>query len=418
MEADDKFIQFGCWNNLNTKVKDGKEKRIGCLNDVIDLLNDYLINVENKPKFLIVSGDNYYPGKQKDPADETRKIKTIYPDKLREGFQMLPNNLPIYMILGNHDLETNTKKENLYIENLNTPEQKDCKILELEMASKLHNVEYNFCKNVMLKNGTMVLMVDTSIYEEEKNSSKYLQCYNKFFESLGLSFTSIAQIREYQIQRITEAITGKELRNLIIVGHHPFFQLKNKEKEKDKKKEKEEGKKKEKEEGKEKDKKKEKEKDKKEKEEEETASTVKFESDISHSFKPVIAHIYGLLGPKTNYYYLCSDLHLFQKGRIEFRIGAETMRIQQYIVGTGGTEMDPALPLDYAERVKTEDDITYILEDEKAQCGFLECVVKEEGLVFTPIFVNLKGGNKKTKNKRSKRSKRTKKRSKRNKKTK
>ena len=405
MEADDKFIQFGCWNNLNTKVKeDGKEKKIGCLNKVIDLLNDYLTNVKNKPKFLIVSGDNYYPGKQKDPADKTRKIKTIYPDKLREGFHMLPNNLPIYMILGNHDLETNTKKENLYIENLNTPEQKDCKILELEMTSKLPNVEYNFCKNVMLKNGTMVLMIDTSIYEEEKNSSKYLQCYNKFFESFELSFTRIAQIREYQLQRITEAITGKELRNLIIVGHHPFFQLKNKEKEKDKEKDKEK---------------------EKEKEEDETAGTVKFESDISHSFKPVLAHIYGVLGQTTEYYYLCSDLHLFQKGRIEFRMGAETMRIQQYIVGTGGTEMDPALPPDYAERVKTEDDITYTLEDEKAQCGFLECAVKEGGGVeFTEILLDLNTGkgNKKyqwtKKIKQKKVSKRRNKRSKRNKKTK
>jgi len=99
-------------------------------------------------------------------------------------------------------------------------------------------------------------------------------------------------------------------------------------------------------------------------------------------------------------------------------MGADVvMRIQQYIVGTGGTELDSPLPDNYTKRVKTEDDITYTLEDEKAQCGFLECVVKEEGLEFTPILLGSdKGkGNKKTKNKRSKRSKRTKKRSKRSK---
>jgi hypothetical protein len=233
----------------------------------------------------------------------------------------------------------------------------------------------------MLKNGTMVLMIDTSIYEDD--SEQYLQCYNKFFETSGQSFSSIEEIREYQLQQITEAIAEKELRNIIIVGHHPIKYFKYKK-----------GK-----EGKE--------------------AKIQFRGDIIHSFKPVLAHIYGLLGPKTNYYYLCSDLHLYQKGRIELQMGTDVvMRIQQYIVGTGGTELDSPLPLDYAERVKTEDDITYTLEDEKAQCGFLECVVKEGGLEFTPIFVPLKGGNKKTRNKRSKRSKRTKKRSKRGKQTK
>ena len=33
-----KFWQFGCWNNLNTK----KNKPIGCLNDVIKLINDIM----------------------------------------------------------------------------------------------------------------------------------------------------------------------------------------------------------------------------------------------------------------------------------------------------------------------------------------------------------------------------------------
>ena len=370
MEADDKFIQFGCWNNLNTKVKDGQEKQLGCLNKVFGLLNDYLTKVENKPKFLIISGDNYYPEKQKED-DVTTNI-VIHPDKLIEGFKKLEIDLPIYMMLGNHDLEKTPKEED--------PTQQECKILELEMTNKPPNVEYNFFKYEML-NGTMVLMIDTSIYEDD--SENYLQCYNKFFELSRQSFASIEEIKEYQLQQITEAITRKELKNIIIVGHHPIKYFKYKKPK----------------EGKE--------------------AKIQFRSDIIHFFKPVLAHIYGVLGPKTNYYYLCSDMHLYQKGRIELQMSADVvMRIQQYIVGTGGTELDSPFPPDYAERVKTEDDITYTLEDEKAQCGFLECVVKQGGLEFTPIFVNLKGGNKKTKNKRSKRSKRTKKRSKRNKKTK
>ena len=370
MEADDKFIQFGCWNNLNTKVKDGQEKQLGCLNKVLGLLNDYLSKVEVKPKFLIISGDNYYPEKQK--VDDVTTNIVIYPDKLIEGFKKIEIDLPIYMMLGNHDLEKTPKEEE--------PTKQECKILELEMANKPANVEYNFFKYVMLKNGTMILMIDTSIYEDD--SEEYLQCYNKFFESSGQSFSSVEEIREYQLEQIMDAIEGKELRNIIIVGHHPIIYFKYK-KGKDGKK-----------------------------------AKIHFRSDIRNLFQPVLAHIYGKLGPATNYYYLCSDMHLYQKGKIELQMGAETMRIQQYIVGTGGTELDSPLPPDYDEKVKTEDIITYALEDEKAQCGFLECVVKEEGLEFTPIFVPSKGGNKKTKNKRSKRSKRTKKRSKQNKKTK
>lgn len=372
MQADDKFIQFGCWNNLNTKVKDGKETQLGCLNQVFELLNDYLSKVEVKPKFLIISGDNYYPEKQK--VDEVTTNIVIYPDKLIEGFKTIEIDLQIYMMLGNHDLEKTPKEED-------TTKQ-ECKILELEMENKPANVEYNFFKYVMLKNGTMVLMIDTSIYEDD--SEQYLQCYNKFFETSGESFSSIDEIREYQLRQITEAIEGKELRNIIMVGHHPIIYFKYK-KGKDGKK-----------------------------------AKIHFRSDIRNLFQPVLAHIYGKVGPATNYYYLCSDMHLYQKGKIELQIGADaTMRIQQYIVGTGGTELDSPLPPDFDEKVKTEDNIiTYKFEEEKAQCGFLECVVKEEGLEFTPIFVEIKGGNKKTKNKKLTRSKKTKKRSKRSKRTK
>jgi hypothetical protein len=360
-EANNTFIQFGCWNNLNTKIKDGKEKQLGCLNKVIDLLNGYLTT--NKPKFLIISGDNYYPEKQKED-DVTKKI-VIYPEKLIEGILKLKMDLPIYMMIGNHDLEKTPKEEN--------PEQDECKILELEMANKPGNVEYNFFKYEMLKHGTMVLMIDTSIYED--GSEQYLLCYNKFFESSGLQFDTIDEIKRYQLEQIRDTLSGKTIKNIIIIGHAPILYLKFKKN-----------------------------------------KGVILRSDIRESFKPVLTDIYGMLGPDVNYSYLCSDLHLFQKGRVEIQIdAAKKMTIQQYIVGTGGTELDSALPADYAERVKTEDDITYTLEDEKAQCGFLECVVKEQGIEFTPIFVELKGGNKKTKNKRSKRSKRTKKRSKRNK---
>ena len=43
-----KFIQFGCWNNIN---KDG------CLEKVMIKLNEYVTDV--KPDFIVITGDNY-----------------------------------------------------------------------------------------------------------------------------------------------------------------------------------------------------------------------------------------------------------------------------------------------------------------------------------------------------------------------
>jgi hypothetical protein len=355
---------------LNTKIKDGKEKQLGCLNKVIRLLNGYLTT--NKPEFLIISGDNYYPEKQKED-DVTKKI-VIYPEKLIEGIRKLEMDLPIYMMIGNHDLEKTPKEEN--------PEQRECKILELEMANKPRNVEYNFFKYEMLKHGTMVLMIDTSIYED--GSEQYLLCYNKFFESSGLQFDTIDEIKSYQLEQIRDTLSGKTIKNIIIIGHAPILYLKFKKN-----------------------------------------KGVILRSDIRESFAPVLTDIYGMLGPDVNYSYLCSDLHLFQKGRVEIQIdAAKKMTIQQYIVGTGGTELDSALPADFAEKVQTEGGITYSLEQEEARCGFLECVVTERGPVFTPILLRSDEGKgtkkiiKRTKGTKQRKEKETKKRSKKNKRSK
>jgi predicted MPP superfamily phosphohydrolase len=108
-----RFLQFGCWNNLNfTKTKQGTTIPVGNSTKVMELVKSKIS--EDPPKFIIVSGDNYYPDKNKSEADPKVKTKDIFPDKLRQGLMSLPEIIPIYMILGNHDLETNTKK-NLFI---------------------------------------------------------------------------------------------------------------------------------------------------------------------------------------------------------------------------------------------------------------------------------------------------------------
>jgi Icc-related predicted phosphoesterase len=205
-----KFIQFGCWNNIN---KDG------CLENVMKKLNEYVTDV--KQDFIVVTGDNYYPQKEKNKDKDKDKNKNketvdgepVVKEKKKEkkekketvdgepvvekkkiimfkdidhGFQLLPTNIPIYTILGNHDLETfDIVKENLFVDTLGARREENgtCEIVnkQIETIKALPNtnISYEFFKSVKLANNTLLLMIDTSIYEKPENSNKYLPCYQK-----------------------------------------------------------------------------------------------------------------------------------------------------------------------------------------------------------------------------------------------
>ena len=68
------LIQFGCWNNKNTE----NGKTVGGLQIVMEAIKKYAR--KQKPKFLIVSGDNYYPQKEKS-KDGTTLGEMVYPDE-------------------------------------------------------------------------------------------------------------------------------------------------------------------------------------------------------------------------------------------------------------------------------------------------------------------------------------------------
>jgi len=365
-----KFWQFGCWNNLNT------------INGVVQgRADDVMTFIKRKlkepypPDKLIISGDNYYPhkiedkkkdksSKDKSPKEETSeklektppatKEKTIYTEVLKAGLLSLPIDIPITMILGNHDLDRNDK-ENLFVispSDLGSrrQEKNDCEIiqLELEAIKEKQNIDYVFFKSEFINNETLLLTIDTSIYELEKDTTTYLPCYNTFFKNnpfykdTQLNFSSISDLRKHQIENIIEAITDAQSQNttikhVIIVGHHPIFQIKFKEKEK---------------------------------------VPIKFTSDIHLGFKPVLTEIYNKL-PEARFYYLCSDLHLYQEGIIALEVTKDKpMTIDQYIVGTGGTKLDPKLPEPEAmEKTHTAENITYKFIREIQDHGYLECII-------------------------------------------
>ena len=344
-----KFVQFGCWNNTNK----------GGLEAVMKQLNSYVET--DRPNFIVVSGDNYYPSKKKVGND---KVKTIDADDLKKGLDLLTTsaeNVPIYMILGNHDLETNiSTNRKLYINN-DLEQDNACSILDIEF-NNIKNIDYTLFNSKMLAGNTLLLMVDTSLYDGA--AVKFLECYNKYFNKKGINvkkFENIEEIQNYQENLIREAINAVPIiNNIIIVGHHPITGFKFKESENKPGKP-------------------------------PKPSEIRAMDNIP-KFKEVLTNvIYPLVKPKgeqgrsPNYYYLCSDLHLYQDGEV---ILNNDMKINQYIVGTGGTELDP-----YSIGRINEDGTPiipnpqpegtmYNMISERTEYGFLECTIDENNVNF------------------------------------
>ena len=165
------FIQFGCWNNLV-----GNEENVKL---VLTQVNQKMTDLENPIDFLLVSGDNYYPEKIKG-TDTEPKHKIVDLKKLTDGMNLLPKQKPVYMILGNHDLETageteDDKKPEMRIRGLEDtkaqPESPgECSIITNELKSAKSttnldsNIEYVFCKSIPMANNTLLFMFDSDIF--------------------------------------------------------------------------------------------------------------------------------------------------------------------------------------------------------------------------------------------------------------
>lgn len=368
-----KFLQFGCWNNMNVK----KGKSLGNLPQVMTSIKNYIANETLKTNFIVIAGDNYYPEKIK-PTETEKKKKLIHTQYLKDGFESLPNNIEIDMILGNHDLETNLKKNTLYVDNLENIEKGDCYILnseeniekQLNQNGKLVNL---FLFNAKMLNGTLLIMIDTSMYSID--AKQYLPCYNNYLKTIGKSpVASVDEIIIMQNEFILSTIRGNsdKIKNLIMVGHHPIIGVKYKS----------------------------------------SLSKVELLDDIP-SFTNIIEMIYN--NTKVPFFYLCADLHLFQSGTIYIN-GLNNgknveIKIQQYIVGTGGTELDENVPNNFLnntyERNTLEDkNMKYVIQESICDFGFLECMINENPefkFISSSISSIVKGGKRKrTKKKRVK----------------
>jgi hypothetical protein len=321
MNINKTFIHFGCWNYNkcdSENVAEPVQKEDTNVTRVMKTLKKYIETNGPRPEFLTVAGDNYYfvKNKNKGVEEEEKKFST---ENLLSGFNCLPKDIKKYVLIGNHDLE-----------NIENPLKKpDCSILELQkgFASELDNntvLDSDRTGPIMhhvLDDSTVVIMLDTTMYEEgEKAIKKVIKCYEKMFEMNALGVPAndnvlekIKVMRDNQKQRLDEYISSlnaETIKNIIVVGHHPLFDLKTKK-------------------------------------DDDTGKIKTKEESLPLLNELYYESIYAPLqggNPEINYFYLCADLHQYQTGRVI--IQPQTMPelaplvIQQYIVGTGGTELE------------------------------------------------------------------------------
>lgn len=79
-----KFIHFGCWNNLNKELKETTN-----LKNVVEAIQK-TIDTEQEPKIklLTIAGDNYYPYKKNDKGSKKKWIfQKILKKELKKEWQ-------------------------------------------------------------------------------------------------------------------------------------------------------------------------------------------------------------------------------------------------------------------------------------------------------------------------------------------
>jgi hypothetical protein len=338
------FAHFGCWNqglcgNASTP-----------LTKVMRALKAF--TKEEKPDFIVVAGDNYYPDKVKNKATG-EKVKTIIPNDLATGFACLPKDVPIDMLFGNHDLETNMSVAGLIEKDI------DCFITKAEIAEAIPNHIDLVVQKARTNGETLLLLIDTSMYDDE-DIGEMLPCYKKIAGYTGIATKE--ELRAQQLVFIQTAIAAFQGENIIFIGHHPITGYKLK----------------------------------------------KDDILLIKAFPSFLAMLLNIYQPQKKYYYLCADLHLYQEGTVSLPVGADQhMQIEQYIVGTGGTALDPDPSAGFRAQKEFKNTLgetvgsytmTPVQERNSMQeFGFLVCDFHDPAaLKFTFRQVPLAGGSKKT----------------------
>jgi len=327
----DTIVSFGCWNQ--TQRTDGPSYE----NQKV------MMKLKETGKdVVLVSGDNYYPVKTtiKTKAGK-EKVKRVNLEDLKEGFENLKDatqGTPVYMNFGNHDVVSNDQ--------VTTNSPNECIILESELEEGNEQFHVGMSHKIEYGTHTLIIMIDTSIYSKEKEFKKFSKCYSILSK---LSQAELIKEQERFVKSAVEEFSGD---NVIIVGHYPIFYEKEKQKSPEQSK---------------------------------PGENNWFKSTMLPERKRLsvlensidFTHLLFDL-PDKNYYYLCADYHLFEEGDVIIKKDGKERLIHQYIVGTGGTELDPFTKKKRTVTVEQKDyKIDYIHKSMKMQYGFLKGTFKD-----------------------------------------
>ena len=363
------FIHFGCWNKGECLI----DSLVNPLSRVMTNLREVCNDPKTKPEFVVVAGDNYYPDTLTITTDEKKiKGKNINTRHLDSGLECLPNNVPVNIILGNHDVESDVLVDYPIpadaISFPEVPEQQKCYILDkqIEFAGKRRRfgTTLDVHASRIFNDETLVLMIDTTLYYDEEKIG--LKCYRHYYKNDNLTLSELRDNQKNFVEREIEKVKlNPKIKNIVIIGHDPIICYKVK-----------------------------------------RGVTITIVSPGYNLINLLYNSIYKNIPRNRNlkFYYLCADLHQYQIGSVKIeREDDDSMDIKQYIVGTGGTDLDdyPFTSSDqstyerYDENVHlngnpTEYKIEYSLTPEQISLsresyGFLQCYDIDGSLAFNFI---------------------------------
>jgi hypothetical protein len=354
------FITFGCWNKGNCNPGDRVSNP---LSRVIAKMNSYIPRLSIKPSFICVAGDNYYPDihiKKVDvDGEETdKKIKTLSIANLKSGFDCLKQfherhqHIPIDIISGNHDIENTNKMTVVQIPG-STPLTEPCIITKAEIESTMHHRMMKFTMfNYRIIKNTLVIMIDSNIYQEDLDSAK-LNCYALLLDHTlstlklkelhdGSPITDVSQLKDIQknwLSTVYASISRINFANVVIVAHHPFalYKVKNK--------------------------------------------TCRYDI-VKPDYLNFCHSIYKHLRDNNNsrhFFYSCADLHTYQSGIVTINIENDPITISQEIVGTGGTDLETEIAeMECPSRDKRGSTLSYKMTIIHHSHGFLHWSIEKK----------------------------------------
>lgn len=385
------FLFMGCWNKGYCKHEsEGESKKENDLHKTVQSIKKFLTFTSNtsnkisKPSKIFIAGDNYYPDKKEKPhkhesnteikskpdkKDKTEKVKITNIENLKSGFDCI-NSMDIdkYFLFGNHDFEKTMINDN--------DENKECHNLtnQLDYGSDNENNDnmafFDFksdCLPHIYKNGTLIVMIDSTMYDINDNNDKSLDCYAKLLTNNDNNGGNMLEfIKLNQTQRANNLINyyknaSIKITNIIFMAHHPVFGLKLK---------------------------------KNELQVDCYTGLIELEMLFYDAFHNKSA--------KIKYYHFCADIHQFQVSTIKINNNFE---IKQYIIGTGGAEKDAEIDDSYindANRGKTKIKTNILINNKqikveidfkktflsKAENGFMLCSVINDNVTCS-IFYNI-----------------------------